>query len=156
VIAAITASRAVAESPRSRSATGVAMSVSVVPEPAAWTSAGAVHQRVERGVRQAEPDVAVPARAQVGDGVVGRRGGGLVREVGRETVGGDGVEQALLVAEEAVERGRLHPGGGAHRACRQRVRPVALQQGESRGDDARPRALVDLVHGSTITRRGFR
>jgi len=56
----------------------------------------------------------------------------LLTHVGREPVLDHGIEQSVLVAEEPVDRGRLHAGGERDRAGGHRVRTLGGEQ--VRGD----------------------
>ncbi|SLH94287.1 Uncharacterised protein [Mycobacteroides abscessus subsp. abscessus] len=78
----------------------------------------AVHERVETGVLEAEAHVRVPAAANVLDRVAGRLGRLLEREVAREAVLDDRREEAVLAAEEVVQRRQLHADPIADRAQR--------------------------------------
>ena len=91
-----------------------------------------VHEPEQLGVRQPEADVQLPPGVQALDRIGIRGDGGLARQVAREPVLGDGVEQAVLVAEEPVDRGCLHAGGERDRAGGHRVRTLGGEQ--ARGD----------------------
>jgi hypothetical protein len=95
--------------------------------PALRRAQGRVHEPEQFGVREAETDVELPAGAQALDGI-GLRVEVLTRHVAREPVRDHGVEQSALVAEEPVDRGRLHAGGERDRAGRHRVRTLGGEQ----------------------------
>src|SRR5690606_14243146 len=105
-------------------------------------------EAVERGVRQAEADVQVPAAPQVGHRVVGGGVGFLVTQVALQAVGGHGVQQALLVAEDAVDRRGLHAGRRADGAGGDRFAAALGQQLGGGFDDPVP---VGLRHTATVT-----
>src|SRR5690606_11140703 len=100
------------------------------------------------GVRQAEADVQVPAAPQVGHRVVGGGVGFLVTQVALQAVGGHGVQQALLVAEDAVDRRGLHAGRRADGAGGDRFAAALGQQLGGGFDDPVP---VGLRHTATVT-----
>ncbi|GAA3232724.1 hypothetical protein GCM10020256_48240 [Streptomyces thermocoprophilus] len=66
----------------------------------------------------------------------------------RVSVLGDGLQQAVLVAEEPVDRGWLHPGRGSDRAGAHRVRAALLQQLDGGFDDAAAGVGGGAVGGS--------
>lgn len=100
----------------------------------------AVHEGVERRIVQAEADVQVPTGAQIVHRVVGGGPDRLLCEVGQEAVLGDRVEQAVLVAEQAVDRRRLDTGDRGDPAGRHGV-PATRGEEVRRGlDDARSRS----------------
>jgi tellurite resistance protein len=89
--------------------------------PALRRAQGRVHEPEQFGVREAETDVEIPAGPQALDWI-GIRVEVLARHVVREPVRDHRVEQSALVAEEPVDRGRLHAGGERDRAGGHRVR----------------------------------
>nr|WP_284289579.1 hypothetical protein [Angustibacter aerolatus] len=94
----------------------------------------------------------LPGRSQVGHRVVRLRRIGLRAHVGRHHVLGDRVDQAVLVAEQAVDRRRLHSCGLRDAAGGDGSHPALAQQ-QHRGLD---HGLADVVtrrrgHGPTIT-----
>ena len=70
----------------------------------------------------------MPTPSQVLDRIVGRPDCLLVGQVPLEPVRHDRVEQALLVAELAVQGGRLYPGRGGHGSGGDAVRTGRDQQ----------------------------
>jgi hypothetical protein len=96
---------------------------------------GVGHERVDGGVREAEVDVLVPADAEIVDGVAGGARGGLRVQVGRDAVRDDGVEEAALVAEQAVDRGSLHAGRSGDGARRERFAALAREELARGGND---------------------
>src|SRR2546428_10927224 len=77
---------------------------------------------------KAERDVEIPPSPQVLDRIVRKCAGRLLAYVDGERLASDQVEQSLHVAEVAIDRGRLHPGGGAHRSRGDRVASAGRQQ----------------------------
>src|SRR4029077_19779298 len=77
---------------------------------------GAVQEREHVGVGQADCDMEIPRLPQVLDWVVRQWTGRLRSSVGGERLASDRFEQSLHVTEVAVDRGRLHSGGGAYRS----------------------------------------
>jgi len=69
------------------------------------------------------------------------------------------LEQTVLVAEQAVDRRRLHTGPLGNPACGDRRRPALPQESSRDVDDPRPnvaRAARQMSHLSTITRDSYR
>jgi hypothetical protein len=103
-----------------------------------------VHDPEQLGVCQPEADMEVPPGPQALDrvAVAARADGGLARQVAGEAVLDDGVEQAVLVAEEPVDRGGLHAGGECDRAGGHRVRSPGGQQLRRDLDELGARAVA--------------
>jgi len=101
---------------------------------------GAVQEREHVGMGQAERDMEIPRSPQVLDWVVRKWAGRLFSSVGGERVASDRFEQSLHIAEVAIDRGRLHSGGGAYR---------------SRGDQAAWRLLTRPAGAGVRRRLGF-
>src|SRR5699024_1122521 len=74
----------------------------------------AVHERVEPGILEPEGHMGVPSRADVLDRVPRVLHRALLSEIQVEPVLDDRVDQALLRAEEVIERWHLHADGIAH------------------------------------------
>ena len=115
----------------------------------------AVHERVERRIGQAEADVQVPPGAQIVHRVAGGGPDRLLREVGPEAVLGDRVEQAVLVAEQPVDRRRLDTGARGDRAGRHGVPATRGEQVRRGLDDARSRSGRYRGHGSNANKKLF-
>ncbi|WP_261569499.1 hypothetical protein [Frankia gtarii] len=79
-------------------------------------------EREYRRVGQRELDVRVPSRVEVRERVVAVLGAGSPGDARGEHVLGDGIEQAVLVAEDAVDRRRLHISLGGDRSRGDRLR----------------------------------
>jgi hypothetical protein len=107
---------------------------------------GRVHEPEQPGVGQPEADMELPAGPQALHRVAVHAGGRFARQVAGEAVLDDGVEQAVLVAEEPVDRGRLHAGRERDRARGDRLRPFGGQQLRGDLDELRP-GLVARRHG---------
>jgi len=82
--------------------------------------------------------VKIPTRTEVVDRIDTRRTDLLVREIRRESVVRNRIEQAALIAEEPIDRRRLNAGRGRDRPRRQRIASIREQQLGRRGDDLRP------------------
>lgn len=103
---------------------------------------GPVHHREQLGAGDPELDHHVPAPAKLLHRVLwsGVELRALSLQELRVAVLDDGLKKPLLIAEEAVDRRRLHSGRGRHRAGAHRVRAAVLQQLDGGLDDAAPRA----------------
>jgi hypothetical protein len=88
----------------------------------------AVQQSERVGVGKAERDVEIPPSPQVLDRVVRKCAACLLSHLDGQGLASDHAEQFLHVAEMAIDRGRLHPGGGAHRSSGYRVASAGREQ----------------------------
>ena len=83
-----------------------------------------VHQQVKLRIRQAELDMKIPTSSKSFHRVVVRRRRVLFREVGRKAVGSNCIEQAGLIAEDAIQDRRLHLCGFGDVACGYCISPL--------------------------------
>src|SRR5690606_34306853 len=114
--------------------------------PGAAPAGPAEHHRVERRVLDAERDVHLPARLEVGDEVSRARDGALALQIGRERLVDRCLDEAVLVAEVVVQGGRGDARGLVELAGgRLVVRPLG-EQGARRGEEV-------LSSGSHVYRR---
>jgi hypothetical protein len=90
-----------------------------------WVS---IHQRVDRGVGESELDGEIPARAQVLDRILRIFVDVLGGEEGHVAVLSDRLQEAVLVAEQAVDRRSSHPSRGRDCASGDRVATLAREQ----------------------------
>jgi hypothetical protein len=117
----------------------------------------AVHQGEDRRIGQPEADVQIPPGAQVRDRIGTGLPDLLLGEVGRESVLGDGVDQAALVTEEPVDRGCLHPGrGGVTGATGQLGRDIAERLLERVPADQVGVSVRTPEHADGLRERGVR
>ena len=109
------------------------------------------------GVRQPEPDVGRPAEVEIREGIDGFVTAGLSFDVGCEHMLGDRIEQAVLVAEQSIDRRWLYSGRRRDSAGGDCGRPSRLQQSRSNVNDrglssvAADASALHRCHVPTIT-----
>ena len=101
-----------------------------------------MHERKQSWILDTELHVGPPSLTQHLDRVAVRvraRAGDLGGDPGGDLMLCDRLDDALLVAEQAVDRRRLHPGSGLHGACRDRLATAIAQKACRREHDSRSR-----------------